>query len=261
MNNADILRIFESAELSIVTTDDASVTVQVHSGLRAKSATVEFRVVLEMLESAAAEQQGGALSSFARGLYGGLAEPKNSKGSELLFEDAAKTVLPSIEGPLFAAGAVAAGGAEPYLSPFPGELSVAYWVELDLGVRVLTTPQINAWGCTDDRLAKAALSILFHRSWEAPFVATPEQGTIEEFKVGDGLDGARVLMMDQWDFYRVRDAALFALPESDTFLFSAGTDEDAQTALQELAQRRYLSSKRPLSTGVFRFERGKIVGA
>ncbi len=261
MNNADILRVFESAELVLANSDADTATVQVHTGLRAKKTSVEFEVLRGMLGEIEEAARPGALSSFARGLYGALAEPKNSKGADLLFEEAAKTVLPSIEGPLFTAGVAAADGEAPYLSAFPGDLSVAYWVELDFGVRVLPKSQIETWGCTDDRLAKAALSILFHRSWDAPFAATPEQESIEEFRVGDGLDGSRVLMMDQWDFYKVRDAALFALPESDTFLFSAGTDDTAEAALKQLAAQRYASSNRPLSTGVFRFERGRVVGA
>lgn len=261
MNNADILRVFEAAELAIVSSDDSSATVRVHTGLRAKSATIAFDTLQEMLVEIPAESRRGALASFARGLYGVLGEPKKSRGMELNFEEAAKTVLPSVEGPLFSAGALAAGGDAPYLSKFPGDLSVAYWVELDLGIRVLTGKQIAEWGCTDDRLAKAALSILFHRSWDAPFGATSEEGGIEEFKVGDGLDGARVLMMNQWGYDRVRDAALFALPESDRFLFSPATDDAAVADLRELAGKRYASSSRPLSLEVFRFERGRIVGA
>ena len=68
------------------------------------------------------------------------------------------------------------------------------------------------------------------------------------------------LMMNQWDYDRVRDSALFSLPECDTFLFSSDVSDEGAAALRKLTFGRHASSKRPLSLDIFRFERGHIVG-
>jgi uncharacterized protein YtpQ (UPF0354 family) len=260
MSAEDTLRALRDAEVEVKEIDEGHVSVRVREGLRARTATLDLPVWVERLAGQPDEARRAAHTAFARGVYAVLAEPKTDAGSSLTFEESARTVLPSIEAPFFNVGVESASGSAPFTTPFPGGLSVIYRVELDHGIRLLTAAQVAQWGCTADRLAKAALSILFHRSWDAPFVPTPETPDVYEFRVGDGLDGARALMMSQWDYDRVRDAALFSLPECDTFLFSSDMSGAGEDALRKLTIARSASSTRSLSTEVFRFERGHIVG-
>lgn len=256
---AEVLRrALRDAEVDISDADDGKVMARVRQGLRARTAALDLTECLERLTDG--DDQRSAAAAFARGVHAVLAEPMGDAGASLTFEDAARTVLPSIEAPDFRAGVDAAGGDPPFTTGFPSGLIVVYRVELDHGIRLLTIDQVEGWGCTGDRLDKAALSILFHRSWEVRFEPTAETPGVSEFKVGDGLDGARVLMMNQWGYDHVRDAALFSLPQVDRFLLSTDVTDAGRDALDELTKARFASSNRPLSLEIFRFERGRIVG-
>ena len=260
MSAEDIVRALRDSEVQVKEVEFDHHAVSVQKGLKARSATLFLPVWVERFAAEPDATRRASLTAWARGIYAVLVEPKGDAGASLTFEDAARTVLPSVEGPFFRAGMECAKGTAPFATPFPGDLAVVYRVELDHGVRLLTEEQVAAWGVTPDRLAKAALSILFHRSWDAPFLPTPESAAILEFGVRDGLDGARALMMNQWDYDRVRDSALFSLPECDTFLFSSDVSDEGAAALRKLTFGRHASSKRPLSLDIFRFERGHIVG-
>lgn len=259
MSAGQLRRALEIAEVH-VTGEGDDVVAHVRSGLRARRANLALAGLAAGWQALSADHARAAALGFARGVHAVLAEPKGDAGAQLTFEDAARTVLPSIEAPHFRMGALAAGGDEPFTTVFPGGLSVAYRVELDHGIRLLTEAQVQSWGCTGDRLDKAAMSILFHRSWDAPFRPTPERPEIYEFDVGDGLDGARVLMMNQWGYDYVRDGAVCSLPGVDSVLLSTDTSDGGVAALAKLTAARFASSSRPLSDAIFRFERGKILG-
>ena len=261
MSADDVVRALRDAEITVKEVDDDHVSVRVREGLRARAATLHLPTWVGRFAEQPEAARRGARTAFARGVYAVLAEPKGDAGASVTFEESARTVLPSIEAPFFHEGVAGARGDTPFTTPFPGDLAVVYRVELDHGIRLLTSAQVAEWGCTADRLSKAALSILFHRSWDAPFAPTPEAPSVWEFGVRDGLDGVRALMMNQWDYNRVRDTALFSLPECDTFLFSEDASESAKAALRDVTFVRYASSSRPLSADIFRFERGQIVGA
>ncbi len=250
-----VLGALQAAELTIVKTTDTHATVRVMTGIRARSADIPLAL------PAAAEHLSGlplrvALASFARGVYAALAEPKRSKSEDMTFVEAARTILPSLEGPLFADGVAAAGGDTPHLDAFGGDIVIAYQIELDLGVRLLSKDQVAAWGATGDRVEKAAMSILFHRSWGRDFVAEPDT-TFERFDGGDGHDAARALMLDQSAYDRVRDGLLFAVPTPDTLLISADTGDASVMALAAYAASVAEAASSPLTPSVYAFERGR----
>lgn len=254
-----LIAALEAAEVSLSRPTDTSVTARVFPGIRG----VQTEVPLTWPDAAPGDSYDAAdldhriaVASYARGIAAALAEPRRSKAEDMPFTDAARTILPSIEGPLFAAGVELVGGGTPFLTPFGDNLTVAYAIELDLGIRTLREAQVAAWGTTADRVSKAAMSILFHRSWGLDF-ASVEDTPFDAFDGRDGLDAARVLMLDQSHYDRVRDGLLFAVPNDETLLVSQDTSDASAMALAAHAREACEASALPLSPSVFAFERGR----
>ena len=225
-----------------------SVQARVVSGPRGQVVELPPAAVDELLSSyEGPESRRIALTSFARGVAAALAEPTNSTGAEESFASAAATLTPSLEGPLFASGAFAAGADTPFLVPFAEGVAVAYQFELDLGVRLIRESQVALWGVHPNRIEKAALSILFHRSWGA-----------ETTPVEDGSDAARALVLDNLFFSRCRDGLTFAAPASDALLIADGVTPQIVEAVGNAAERLSAASDCPLPVSVMRYVDGRL---
>lgn len=252
-----LVQALRAAEVDVTAAGDM-LRARVVPGMRGRVAELE-NTVPGPIAALPTTAQRAALTAFARGVYAALAEPKRSGGDTLEFNDAARTVLPSIEGEHFATGVRAAGGDAPYVSAFAPGLVVTYSVELDLGVRLLSADQVAAWGATDERLAKAALSILFHRSWDYAFRPSEHEG-VRSFDATDDLNAARILMLSQSHYEDVRDGALVAIPSPGTLLLCRENDDAALARMKAAAEAEFTAAECPLSPAVFAYERGRFAG-
>ncbi len=236
-----------------------SVQARVVSGPRGQVVELPPAAVDELLSSyEGPESRRIALTSFARGVAAALAEPTNSTGAEESFASAAATLTPSLEGPLFASGAFAAGADTPFLVPFAEGVAVAYQFELDLGVRLIRESQVALWGVHPNRIEKAALSILFHRSWGAETTPVEDGSVIERYGLGDGNDAARALVLDNLFFSRCRDGLTFAAPASDALLIADGVTPQIVEAVGNAAERLSAASDCPLPVSVMRYVDGRL---
>jgi uncharacterized protein YtpQ (UPF0354 family) len=198
-----------------------------------------------------------ARRAFARGVASALSVPRNVDGETLEFPEAVATVLPVIEHDAFAIGLEAAGSGPAYRHPLASGLRVYFEVELDDGVHVLTQRQVERWGCTTDRIFKAALSILFHRSWTCS-LERAEDGPLLAANGGDGRDAARLLIADLWSPEHTGEAAWVAIPSLDDLYLVRVSEDPEGTRIAEAAREAFLNAEAPLSEDIFRLERGRI---
>lgn len=248
----------EAAECTATVTGDGTVVGRVFDGRRGR----EARLVPAEVATALSDVPGDArvaLASFARGVVAVLSEPTNSRADEEAFVQAARAMLPTLEGPGFVIGALAAGGKRPFVQPFLGDVSTAYVIELDEGFRVLTEEQVAAWGVTADRVHKASLSILFHRTTFECFETVGEG--IERFAMGDGYDAARALIFEMWDYHRARRGIAFTVPACGAMVLTDDTSAAGIERLSAETEQRYASAACPLSRDVFRVVDGHLQAA
>lgn len=199
-----------------------------------------------------------ALSAFARGAYGVLNEPSNSDAADWAYVDCAGRLTPSIEYLTFEHGALAAGGGRPWLVDFGDDLSVVYHIELDRGARTLAWPQFLAWGVTPDRITSASRSLLYYKTAQdalaARFEPDPPSGGFF-YKLGDGHDAARALILSDLDYHRTRRGLIFAVPHADILLIKDKTDDaEALARFQQAVKDAYAVADAPLSTLLFTYE-------
>lgn len=247
----------ERAGVRVTKRHDDGCACVVRDGLRARRATIRTADFEAAVAAASTGPGAAAGHAFARGVYATLAEPATAEGAELAFEEAARTVLPSLEwGAPFAAGIAAAGGEAPYLRPFAGHVAAAYVVELDDGIRVLSAAQVASWAVTADRIERAAVSILYHRSWGGALERGEDR--VWRSNVRDGNDAARALMLDQWAYDLVRNGALFAVPAYDALLVADDT-AGGRAALD--AAVRATDADALFCAAIFRWHRGAVTVA
>lgn len=252
----DVRSALETAGLK-VRTEGTSLEASLGSGLIARRVVLDPAAPIAAVADLDDDATRRALTSWARGVYGVLAEPSNSKGASMTFMDAARCVVASLEGPLFAAGIEAAGGEAPWLRPFSDDLVVAYWLELDQGVRVLPTAQVDGWGVHPERVEKAAVSILFHRTRFGDLAPLDGADDVDCFRVGDGYDAGRALILDSWDYHRCRAGAWFATPSADVLLVSKDLEHPPRDAFQAVVDRLWADAEQPLSRTVGAFRDGR----
>src|SRR5699024_1147162 len=132
-----------------------------------RSGPQKRQVVLDLAALAAqlpTDHPRASAHNAARGIMAVLNEPANSDAATWSFIDCTPVIAPCAEGPGFEEGVRAADGETPFYQPYVGDLRLAYYVDLDEGQRLLTQAQVDAWGVHPERIEKAGLSILFHRS-------------------------------------------------------------------------------------------------
>lgn len=194
----------------------------------------------------------------ARGVLAALSEPPNSRGSKLDFVDAASRIFMSLEGPGFFEGAESVLGEPVWSQDFQDGLKLAFRLELDNGQRLLPVSQVEEWGVHADRVYKAAVSIVFHRSGHESWKRrTYDDLTVDEFRKGDGCDAARGVILDLIDFHRSRAGIYFACPTSDQLIFTDARVEDLDS-FATLTKRLFAESAFPLSNHVFGYSDGKL---
>lgn len=227
-----------------------------------RSGPQRHQVVLDMpalLDRLPAGNERRIAHSVARGILAVINEPKNSDGDSWSFLDTTPVIAPSAEGPGFEEGVAAAGGSTPFFQPYVGDLRLAYYIDLDDGQRLLPQSQVEAWKVHPERIEKAGLSILFHRSgyqrWESQLV----DGTlIRRLAIGDGGDAARGSLLEMFDYSKAQSGRLFAMPSSGSLVFTDVITQDAFLVLRKVVDGAFEKASEPLSTDIFLCKDGKL---
>lgn len=222
--------------------------------------TARAQLDLEALAKAIADDPEGVdaacwMASYVEGVDRALCTFKSRLVERMGFHEAAGRLVMRLEGPGFALGHVAAGGPQPYLKPWHAGLSLCYWVEMDHFVLVLSEEKVEGWGITHDRLHSAARSILFHKT-RYEVLETGEEGA-ESYRVGDGYDASRALVLADVDFHRCRSGVLIGIPSQSRMMVVDRESTDASTFARDVA-KVYASADYPLCPELFTVERSKL---
>lgn len=212
-----------------------------------------------LLASLPAGNERSLAHSVARGILAVINEPKNSDGDSWSFIDTTPVIAPCAEGPGFAEGVSAAGGSTPFFQPYVGELRLAYYFDLDDGQRLLSEAQVKAWEVHPERIEKAGLSILFHRSgyqrWESQLV----DGTlIRRLAIGDGGDAARGSLLEMFDYAKAQSGRLFAMPSTGSLVFTDDISPEAYSVMRKVVDGAFEKAPEPLSNDIFLCKDGKL---
>ncbi|MFB6262025.1 MAG: hypothetical protein ABEL76_00180 [Bradymonadaceae bacterium] len=199
------------------------------------------------------------LAGYARGIHHAMLEPEDSEAEDWEFTTAAGDLVASVEVDTFAEGVGAVGGSPAYVDSLADDLVVAYILELDFGLRPLTEEQFERWSATGDRVSSGARSILYHKAQQTDPAEIDGHEVVERLEVGDGYDAARILVIDDLFFNELSDAARFALPTSEHLLFVRDSGDTAVEQLQTAARELYDKAVFPLSSNLFRTDRGRPV--
>lgn len=222
----------------------------------------KHRVTLDLaaLESALPQGDPRAVAhNVARGIVAVINEPKNSDALSWSFIDCTPVIAPCAEGPGFIEGVRAAGGDAPFFQPYVGDLQLAYYVDLDDGQRLLTASQVEAWGVHPERVQKAGMSILFHRSGYERWQNQVVDGTlIRRLAIGDGGDAARGSLLELFDFQKAQKGRLFAMPSQGSLVFTDTVDAEAFEILQRVVAGAFEKASDPLCTDIFKIQNGAL---
>lgn len=231
-------------------------------GLVARRVSLDIGPLQSWLDRRPERQVPRYLAGYASGVKGVLLEPARSKASDWAFNESAGRLLPNIEVDSFGLGVVAAtGGDSPFALPFHDDLVVAYYIQLDMGMRVLTRRQVEAWGATEDRVVTAARSMLFHRTRDVLRGPVEAHPTVQRISVGDSYDAARSLVLADAFFAEIGASHRFSIPSQDELLLVESADEAQLDALKAATHEAYSASDYPLTTAIFAFEKGRPVAA
>lgn len=227
-------------------------------GLAAHKANVDPSEILGSLNNS--ENNRPKIAGWANGVKGVLLEPKRSKAADWSFEKTAGRLYPNLENTCFSDGVRAVThGDEPWTTPFIDDIVIVYYIQLDMGMRVLTKSQVDAWSANPDRIHSAARSLLFHRTRSVEWKPVEDHPELHRLSSGDSYDAVRALVFSDVFFSRVNPGLHFAIPGQDTLVFSNTGDE--RDALKAFAQKQFMAEETPLSTRLFTFEVGRPVPA
>lgn len=197
-----------------------------------------------------------ALAAYASGIRHVLLEPADSDADELEFTDVAGQLGMALHAAPFVAGTEAAAGSPAWASHLVDDLYFICFIELDRGTRVLTEDQFERWSATTDRLMSGARSMLFHKAQHTDPEAVEGREGVERLRVGDGYDGARILVLGDLMYGEFDDSSRFAMPTPNDLLFVRDGSAAAVGDLRRAAEDLVAKSDYPLGTRLFELDRG-----
>jgi hypothetical protein len=184
----------------------------------------------------------------------------DSEATDWEFKRAASGLYPVMVHRRFLEGAEGILESPPWLTEFEDPLVLAYVIEVDEGRQFLTQAQVDRWPVTRDRIESAGRSLLFHTTREAS-PDSLDDSPIEAYRVGDGYDAARIIVIEDLHFGEFDADSRIAIPSTEELLFVRSGDDDAVAALKREAQQRYDQAALPLTPDLFKFDRSKPIPA
>ncbi len=228
------------------------------SGIMAHKANIDPRPLLEYLDDSDRELRRD-IAGYVSGVKHVLLEPSRSSADEWSFVESAGGLVPSLEVPTFQLGVQAAADEPAWTLDFDDDLVVAYFVQLDRGLRVVTQPQFDGWGISADRLTSGARSILFHKTRELDFQPLDSFESVYRLHSGDGYDAARCFVVSDAFYSRVDDGLRFGMPSPDHFICVFDSDAESIGELSEAIDEIYETVDYPLTDQIFEFDASQPV--
>lgn len=237
---------------------DGQLQARIGSGPRAQTCALTTSALEAAFGDPDLQSMTTTRGSALRGLLALLQAPRAHGLENEAFTDVAGRLVVTIEGPGFSAGHALLGGDEPWVRPFGDGLVLAYAVEMDQGYVTLTRAQVERWGVSGERIEKAALSALFYRTGFGEPEDVSDAPGVTTYRLGDGFDAARALVLEMIDYPRARKGMVLSLPTAETLLFA--DDEPAhRDALRTCTRRCLESAEAPLSRAIFQIREGRLV--
>lgn len=233
--------------------------VKAGSGVIAAKANLDPAPLWAVLEESEPSGYERLIEGYVSGVKHVLLEPKRSKASEWDYVESAGRLLPNVEVHTFRLGAQAAAGELPWTLDFHEDLVIAYLLDLDMGMRVLTESQVEGWSASIERVTAAARSLLFHKSRNL----TPEKlegfDGVEKINAGDSYDAMRSIVVADVYFSDFDDSYRFSMPTQDALLFTRGHQDAQLEQLRAATDAHFDDATYPLSRSIYGFEVGRPV--
>lgn len=247
-----------SAQRCEVERVEQTLNVKAGRGITAAKANVDPAPLFEELRAADDDHE-RLIAGYVSGVKHVLLEPKRSDADEWDFLEAAGRMMLNVEVHTFALGAEAAAGEPAWTGEYFEDLIVGYFIELDVGIRVLTESQFERWPATSERVYAAARSMLFHKSRNLKPQELDDFAGVEELNAGDGYDAMRSIVVADLFFSEFGDDFRFSTPTQDALLFVRGDSDDHLSSLREATDAYTDEADYSLSRSVYGFETGKPV--
>lgn len=224
------------------------VTVRAGRGPSARRIVLPGERVRAVAAMSAADQ-----NAWARGLELVLSEPARSDAHTWDFVRCASTLMPQWERPAFAEGARDAGHPA-FAVAAPAGLIQVYIIELTQGVRLIDAAQVERWGAHPNRLDRAGLSILYHRTRHHEPAPVEELAGAYRLATGDGHDAARTQLFEIMP--PSAPEVMVAVPDQNTVVWVDATDSSAVEALAAWASSRFATTDNALTPSLVRVANG-----
>lgn len=200
-----------------------------------------------------------ATRAFCEGVFDALCEPPRSRASQWTFVETAGSFVPVVRPAGWAQGVGAAnGGDAAFVRSADGGLECGWLLRLSRGTRPLTARQVAEWGVPHERIEAAGRSLLYHMTRDAPLAPHPEVLGVRRLCLGDGFDSGRVFVVEDVYFGDLGPDTRYALPSADELLIAPQSHAEALLAA---ALQGVSNAVRPLSSSLFRLERGQLLKA
>ncbi len=243
--------------LSVVRVED-TFNVSQGEGIMAQKAHLDPKPFMAQLSENDGTRR-REIAGYVRGVKHVLLEPRHSKAGEWNFVGTVGRLMPALEVSTFADGVDAVSEEPAWTLDFCGDLRWVYLIHLDRGIRVLTAPQVERWGVTEDRITAGARSLLFHKTRNITPRKIENREYVHRLHGGDGHDAARALVVADAYYTDIDSGFRFALPSPDHFIFVRNADEESLQELRAVTDEILSETGSPLSGDIFRFETGKPV--
>jgi uncharacterized protein YtpQ (UPF0354 family) len=241
-----------------------TLAVKAGRGLTAAKANLDPTPLWKVLEKSQASAHERLIEGYVSGVKHVLLEPKfkagkQSKASQWDYVESAGRLLANVEVHTFRHGAQAAAGELPWTLDFHEDLVLAYLVDLDIGMRVLTESQVEGWSASSERITAAARSLLFHKSRTLKPQTLGDFEGVEKLNAGDTYDAMRSIVVADLYFSEFDDSYRFSMPSQDALLFTRGHDDTQLEQLRAATDAHFDHATYPLSRSIYGFEVGRPV--
>ena len=242
----------EAVGARLVDYTQSDVSVETGMGGQKRRLDAPLGALSEWLEAHPTDSRRGSVSFF-RGIAAILLAPRLTRRENTMrFAEAAAKMRPSLEGPLFSQGAEAAGASAPFGRPPFGDLFVAHFVDHDRGSVLISEAQRVKWQVSVERLEKAALSLVYHHTYDHEPIAVANTPEATSFSFGDGADAARSLLLNDLFYGRCRKGLLFGVPHAGhVCLLDREHEETHGEAFRAHIKGTFVNAAAPLSGQVF----------
>lgn len=250
-------RIIEALEAKKVTVEPIadSLNLKLGRGLRAKKANIDVQPFVASLPNR--DDIETHLKAYIEGVYRALEEPTNHRSKTWSYEQSAGLMMPELQHITFAEGFEAVNSTPPWFQQLDDTIMLTTAMVIDQGIKTVSKAQVDQWGATDDRMYSAARSMLFHKTRDYTD-DIKNQDHVYSMRVGDGFDASRCMVIADILFTELNEFTMaFGLPHQDILYYVTERQDDKLSALRQATQQAYDDAKYPLSTHLYKLEKGR----